>query len=303
MTSSQPRRPKGVQGGASPSTEATQGGRPIGLIAGYGRFPLLYAQNLKAQGYRIFCAAIREETDPAVAEVADECRWLRLGQLGKLIDAFRQAGVDEAVMAGKVHKTRIYQLRPDMRAVRLMARAPDYKDDTLLGAVADELERHGIRLVSSIAHAGELLPGPGTLTQRAPTGEERGDIDFGWDLAKAVAGLDVGQSVVIKNRAVMAVEAIEGTDAAIARGGELGGGGVTVVKVAKPSQDVRFDVPTVGTDTVSVMAEAGATCLALEAGMTLVLDREEVVAAADAAGISIVLERGAPGALEEGPHE
>ena len=273
---------------------------PIGLIAGYGRFPLLYAQNLKAQGYRIFCAAIREETDPVVVEVADDWRWLRLGQLGKLIDAFREAGVTEAVMAGKVHKTRIYQLRPDMRAVRLMARAPDYKDDTLLGAVADELERNGIRLVSSIAHAGELLPGPGTLTRRGPTGEERADIGFGWDLAKAIAGLDVGQSVVIKNRSVMAVEAIEGTDAAIARGGELGSGGVTVVKVAKPSQDVRFDVPTVGTDTVRVMAEAGATCLALEAGMTLVLDRSDVIEQADAAGISIVLEEGAPGGREEG---
>ncbi|WP_443081388.1 LpxI family protein [Thiohalorhabdus sp.] len=271
-------------------------------MAGYGRFPLLYAQNLKAQGYRIFCAAIREETDPAVAEVVDDCRWLRLGQLGKLIDAFRDAGVGEAVMAGKVHKTRIYQLRPDMRAVRLMARAPDHKDDTLLGAVADELERNGIRLVSSIAHAGELLPGPGPLTRRAPNGEERGDIDFGWDLAKAVAGLDVGQSMVIKNRAVMAVEAIEGTDAAIARGGELGGGGgVTVVKVAKPSQDVRFDVPTVGTDTIRAMAAVGASCLALEAGMTLVLDRAELVAEADAAGIAIVMEKGTQGAAEEGP--
>jgi hypothetical protein len=279
-------------------SEAAAGDRPIGLIAGYGRFPLLYAENLKAQGYRVFCAAIREETDPAVTEVADAHRWLRLGQLGKLIDAFREAGVTEAVMAGKVHKTRIYQLRPDMRAVKLMARAPDYKDDTLLGAVADELARHGIELVSSIAHAGDLLPGPGTLTRRGPSREERGDIDFGWELAKAVAGLDVGQSVVIKNRSVMAVEAIEGTDAAIRRGGELGGGGVTVVKVAKPAQDVRFDVPTVGTDTIRTMAEAGATCLALEAGLTLVLDRDAVVAAADAAGISIVLEM--PAAAGEG---
>lgn len=281
-------------------SEAAAGGRPIGLIAGYGRFPLLYAQNLKAQGYRIFCAAIREETDPAVTEVADEHRWLRLGQLGKLIDAFRKAGVTEAVMAGKVHKTRIYQLRPDLRAVKLMAGAPDYKDDTLLGAVADELARNGIELVSSIAHAGDLLPGPGVLTRRGPSGEERADIDFGWDLAKAVAGLDVGQSVVIKNRSVMAVEAIEGTDEAIRRGGQLGGGGVTVVKVAKPAQDVRFDVPTVGTDTVRTMEESGATCLALEAGMTLVLDQEEVVAAADAAGISIVLEAPAAAGQEEG---
>jgi hypothetical protein len=279
-------------------SDAAAGDRPIGLIAGYGRFPLLYARNLKAQGRRIFCAAIREETDPAVTEVADEHRWLRLGQLGKLIEAFRAAGVREAVMAGKVHKTRIYQLRPDWRAVRLMARAPDFKDDTLLGAVADELERHGIQLVSSIAHAGDLLPGPGTLTRRRPSREERGDIAFGWQLAKAVAGLDVGQSVIIKNRSVMAVEAIEGTDAAIRRGGELGGGGVTVVKVAKPDQDVRFDVPTIGTDTIATMAEAGATCLALEAGLTLVLDRDEVVAAADAAGISIELE--APAAAGEG---
>ncbi|HKJ72143.1 MAG TPA: UDP-2,3-diacylglucosamine diphosphatase LpxI [Gammaproteobacteria bacterium] len=289
MTPTPSGRPTSPRGGASAATEAAAGDPPIGLIAGYGRFPLLYARNLKAQGYRVFCAAIREETDPAVTEVADEHRWLRLGQLGKLIEAFRGAGVREAVMAGKVHKTRIYQLRPDLRAVKLMARAPDFKDDTLLGAVADELGRSGIRLVSSIAHAGELLPGSGVLTRRAPSGEERADIDFGWDLAKVVAGQDVGQSVVIKNRSVMAVEAIEGTDAAIRRGGELGGGGVTVVKVAKPGQDVRFDVPTIGTDTVVAMAEAGATCLALEAGLTLVLDRDEVVAAADAAGISIIL--------------
>lgn len=279
-------------------TEAAAGDRPIGLIAGYGRFPLLYAQNLKAQGFRIFCAAIREETDPAVLEVADQAQWLRLGQLGKLIEAFRAAGVAEAVMAGKVHKTRIYQLRPDLRAVKLMARAPDFKDDTLLGAVADELERHGIRLVSSIAHAGDLLPGPGVLTRRPPTSEERGDLAFGWELAKVVAGLDVGQSVVVKNRSVMAVEAIEGTDAAIRRGGELGGGGATVVKVAKPAQDVRFDVPTVGTDTIATMAAAGATCLALEAGLTLVLDREEVVARANEHDISIVLQ--APEASGQG---
>jgi len=263
---------------------------PIGLIAGYGRFPLLYARNLKAQGYRIFCAAIREESDPAIEEVADECIWLRLGQLGKLIEAFRKAGVAEAVMAGKVHKTRIYQLRPDLRAVKMMARAPDFKDDTLLGAVADELDRSGIRLVSSITHAGDLLPGPGVLTRRAPDKREQGDIAFGWGLAKTLAGQDVGQSVVIKERAVMAVEAIEGTDAAIRRGAELGGGDVTVVKVAKPHQDVRFDVPTVGVDTVETMTGAGASCLALEAGMTLVLDRGEMVAAADAAGITIVLE-------------
>ncbi|MFA9461752.1 LpxI family protein [Thiohalorhabdus methylotrophus] len=262
----------------------------IGLIAGYGRFPLLYADNLRTQGYRVFCAAIREESDPAIGEHVDELVWLRLGQLGKLIEAFRKAGVEEAVMAGKVHKTRIYKLRPDLRAVKLMARAPDFKDDTLLGAVADELDRAGIRLVSSIEHAGVLLPGPGTLTRREPSKTERGDIAFGWGLAKNIAGLDIGQSVVIKERSVMAVEAIEGTDAAIRRGAELGGGGVTVVKVAKPGQDVRFDVPTVGVDTIEIMARAGATCLALEAGLTLVLDRSEMVAAAEAAGISIVLE-------------
>ncbi|KPV41712.1 hypothetical protein AN478_01155 [Thiohalorhabdus denitrificans] len=262
----------------------------IGLIAGYGRFPLLYADSLRAQGYRVFCAAIREESDPDIRAHVDELTWLRLGQLGKLIEAFRKAGVEEAVMAGKVHKTRIYKLRPDLRAVKLMARAPDFKDDTLLGAVASELDRAGIRLVSSIEHAGELLPGPGVLTRRDPDKTEQGDIAFGWELAKSIAGQDIGQSVVIKKRSVMAVEAIEGTDEAIRRGGSLGGGGVTVVKVAKPGQDVRFDVPTVGVDTVEVMAEAGATCLALEAGMTLVLDQAEMVAAADAAGISIVLE-------------
>ena len=278
-------------------------GPPIGLIAGYGRFPLLYADNLRRQGYRVFCAAIREETDPGIADRVDELVWLRLGQLGKLLEVFRRAGVREAVMAGKVHKTRIYQLRPDLRAVKLLAKAPDFKDDTLLGAVAEELERGGVTLVSSIAHAGDLLPGRGVLTRRAPSEAERGDIDFGWDLAKAMAGLDVGQSVVVKSRSVMAVEAIEGTDAAIRRGGELGGGGVTVVKVAKPGQDVRFDVPTVGTDTLETMVAAGATCLALEAGMTLVLDREELVREAEAAGISIVLEHTPAGGEGESQHQ
>ena len=278
-------------------------GPPIGLIAGYGRFPLLYADNLRRQGYRVFCAAIREETDPGIADRVDELVWLRLGQLGKLLEVFRRAGVREAVMAGKVHKTRIYQLRPDLRAVKLLAKAPDFKDDTLLGAVAEELERGGVTLVSSIAHAGDLLPGRGVLTRRAPSEAERGDIDFGWDLAKAMAGLDVGQSVVVKSRSVMAVEAIEGTDAAIRRGGELGGGGVTVVKVAKPGQDVRFDVPTVGTDTLETMVAAGATCLALEAGMTLVLDREELVREAEAAGISIVLEQTPAGGEGESQHQ
>lgn len=267
----------------------------LGLIAGHGRFPLLYARSLKAQGYRVFCAAIREETDPAIEEAVDSCRWLRLGQLGKLIEAFRGAGVARAVMAGKVHKTRLYKLRPDLHGVRLMARAPDYADDTLLGAVADELSRHGIQLVSSVEHAGALLPGSGVLTARAPSEGERKDVAFGWEMAKGVAGLDVGQSVVVKNRAVVAVEAVEGTDGAIERGGRLAGRGTTVVKVAKPNQDLRFDVPTVGPGTVRSMERAGATCLALEAGLTLVLDRDELVPAAERAGISVVLESGQAG--------
>ncbi len=262
----------------------------LGLIAGHGRFPLLYARSLKAQGYRVFCAAIREEADPGIEADVDGCQWIRLGQLGRLIDAFREAGVNRAVMAGKVHKTQLYKLRPDFQGVRLMARAPDYSDDTLLGAVADELDRNGIRLVSSIEHAGPLLPGPGALTQRAPSARECRDLAFGRPIAKRVAGMDVGQSVVVKDQAVVAVEALEGTDGAIARAAALAGSGTTVIKVAKPDQDPRFDVPTVGPDTIVAMGEAGATCLALEAGITLVLDREELVRAADRAGIAVVLE-------------
>lgn len=262
----------------------------VGLIAGYGRFPVLYAKALRAQGFEVLCTAIREEAPAEIEEVADRCVWLRVGQLGRMIEVFREAGVTTAVMAGKVHKTRIYQLRPDLRAFKLLARVPDYKDDTLLGAIADELEGEGIHLASSIEYAGPLLPGPGVLTKRAPGKRERGDIDFGWPVAKGIAGLDIGQSVVIRERAVMAVEAIEGTDEAIRRGGHLGDGEVTVVKVAKPAQDVRFDVPTIGPDTIAAMAESGATCLAAEAGMTLVLDQDEVVAAAERAGISVILQ-------------
>ncbi len=262
----------------------------IGLIAGYGRFPLLYAQTLKAQGYSIFCAAIREETDPSVLDWTDGHTWLHLGQLGKLVAAFRQNGITRAVMAGKIHKTRLYKLRPDLRAAKLMAQVPNFNDDTLLKAIAEELERHGVVLASSLEHAGELLSQPGVATQRAPNRDEQRDIAFGWEVATAMASLDIGQSVVVKQRAVVAVEAIEGTDATIRRGGELGGGKVTVVKVAKPAQDSRFDVPTVGPETIRTMAASGGTCLGLQAGWTLVLDRLETLALANAHGISVVLE-------------
>lgn len=276
--------------------------KQIGLIAGNGQFPILFARSARIQGVRVVAVALKGETDKRLETEVDHCSWVEIGKLGRMIEAFQKAGVSEAVMAGTVTKTKLYsKIRPDWKAMRLLARMLHKQDDTLLRAVAEELETHGIRIRPSTMFLPELLAPPGTLTRRKPTARERRDIDFGWNLAKEVGRLDIGQCLVVKDQAVLAVEAIEGTDATITRGGKLGRGKAVVVKVSKPNQDLRFDVPAVGLQTIEIMKNVGASVLVVEAGRTLMFDLQEMVAAANRAHIAIVSrsEEGAAPQLEE----
>lgn len=277
----------------------------LGLIAGNGRFPFLLLEAARAQGLRVVVAAIKEETDPEMDERAaadaDGVRvyWMSLGELSKLIETFQREGVTRAVMAGQVkHKQIFSSIRPDWRLAKLLLNLRTRNTDMLLGAVAKVLEDEGIELMSSTAYLEPMLAPVGVMTQRGPDEVERGDVEYGLKVARGIAGFDLGQTVVIAAGACVAVEAMEGTDATIARAGEIFKGmageastlerRLTVVKVAKPNQDMRFDVPVVGVPTIEVMRAAGATCLCVEAGRTLVFDGERMVAAADAAGIAVV---------------
>ncbi len=277
----------------------------LGLIAGNGRFPFLLLEAARAHGLRVVVAAIKEETDPEMnARAAAEpehirVHWLSLGELSKLIETFQREGVTRAVMAGQVkHKQIFSSIRPDWRLGKLLLNLRTRNTDMLLGAVAKVLEDEGITLLSSTAYLEPMLAPAGVLTQRAPDATEAADIEYGLRVARGVAGFDLGQTVVVAAGACVAVEAMEGTDATIARAGGLFRTledeastlqrRLTVVKVAKPNQDMRFDVPVVGLPTIDAMREAGATCLCVEAGRTLLFDREAMVAAADAAGMAIV---------------
>jgi len=261
----------------------------IGLIAGNGRFPLLFAENARRLGYRVSAVALTGETDPSLEGAVDRLHWIALGQLGRLIKAFKKDGVRQAVMVGGVKKTHLFSgIRPDLRSLALLRRVTVPKDDMLLRAIAAELESEGIAIRESTFGLTGLLVEEGKLTRRAPTRKEWRDIEFGWEMAKTVGALDIGQCVVVKERVVVAVEAVEGTDQAIRRGGKLAHGGAVVVKRFKPQQDRRFDLPAVGPITIEVMAESGAAVLAIEAGRALLLDRAVAIAAADEAGIAIV---------------
>jgi hypothetical protein len=263
--------------------------RKIGLIAGGGQFPLLLARAAKSQGVQVVAVAFREETDRRLEEEVDLCAWVALGKLGQMIEVFRKAEVHEAVMAGTVAKTKLYsKLRPDWKVVKLLARLIHKKDDALLRATAEELEANGIKIRPSTLFLPELLAPPGILTRRRPTARERRDIAFGWTLAKEIGNLDIGQCLVVKDQAVLAVEAMEGTDETIERGGRLSQGQAVVVKVSKPGQDLRFDVPAVGLQTVETMEKAGASVLVVEAGRTLIFDRDRMIDAADRARIAIL---------------
>ena len=264
----------------------------IGLIAGNGRFPLVFAAAARAEGVEVVAVAHRGETPEEIATFAHELTWVRVGELGKIIRVFKRAGVRRAVMAGGIRKPRhLADLRPDFRGAAFLAKTRSLKDDVLLRGIAAELERDGITIVESTLFCGSLVPRACTLTRVAPRAREWEDVRFGFQVAKDIGRWDIGQSVVVKGGAVLAVEGIEGTDQAIRRGGELGRGGVVVVKVSKPTQDLRFDVPAVGTTTIEVLREVKGRVLALEADRTLMLDRAAMIAAADAADIAIVAVR------------
>ena len=282
------------------------GQHKLGLIAGNGRFPFLLLDAARAEGLSVVVAAIREETDPeidarAAADPAICVHWLSLGELSRLIDIFRTAGITRAVMAGQVKHTQIFSsIRPDWRLAKLLLNLRTRNTDMLLGAVAKVLADEGIELVSSTQYLEPLLAKPGVLARRAPSEEELKDIAYGRTVARGLASFDLGQTVVIAAQACVAVEAMEGTDTTIERAGALMrrldgpastlSRSLTVVKLAKPAQDMRFDVPVIGLATIETMARAGATCLAVEAGRTLLFDAAAIVNAADRAGIALVAE-------------
>ncbi len=263
----------------------------LGLIAGQGVFPLDVARSARRARRRVACVAFRGQTDPRIETEVAEITWIYPGEVTAGIDAFRRAGVTEAVMAGKVGKVDLIEdpegLHLEADAARLIESLPDRRDDSILGLVADFLESQGIRLLPQWSLVPELLGGEGPLGAVGPTPQQQADIAFGLPIAKTMGELDIGQTVVVRDRAVLAVEAIEGTDAAIRRAGRIAAGGV-VVKVAKPHQDPRFDVPVIGPHTADVLIEARASALAFEAGATVVLDRDAIVARADAHGIVLV---------------
>jgi hypothetical protein len=266
----------------------------FGLIAGNGRFPFLVLEAARAAGHDVTIVALKEEAFPeleieaARAPVAPLHR-VSLGQLGTWIKVLEKAGVTHAVMAGQVKHTKLFSdIVPDMMAIGLLMRLKSKNTDAIIAGVADVLRDHGIELIDSTAFLAPLLARDGTLTARAPREEEQRDLAFGYGIADTIAGLDIGQTIAVKSSAVVAIEAMEGTDRVIARAGQLAGAGVTVVKVAKPNQDMRFDVPVVGVATIRAMQAAGATMLSVDAGKTLMIDGDAIIAAADAAGISIV---------------
>jgi len=261
----------------------------IGLIAGWGDYPLRVAQALRRQGYRVYCLGVVGEADPRLADLCDEFRFLGLAKFGTAIRYFKRRGITDATMAGKIHKVALFRrggwLRylPDLRTIRMfiphfLTRRKDCRDDTLLRAVVEEFASEGIRFAPATDYAPKLLLRQGQLTRRGPSVWQQKDIEFGWRLAKELGRLDVGQSVAVKDQAVLALEAIEGTDECIRRAGRLcKSGRFTVVKTAKPRQDMRFDVPTIGLGTLQTMVEAGAAVLAVEADRTIVLNESEVI--------------------------
>ncbi|MGB6288588.1 MAG: UDP-2,3-diacylglucosamine diphosphatase LpxI [Desulfobulbales bacterium] len=261
----------------------------IGIIAGGGQFPLLFAQAVRRHGLKVYAAAHQGETDETLADQVDALQWVRLGQLGKIIDFFKKEGVTKTVFIGSITKTNIFRdVRPDLKGLGLWNKIDIKQDDSILRAIADRLAKDGIEVVASTNYVPELLFPQGILTRKKLTKEQKNDIVFGWKIARAMGSLDIGQCVVVRNQTVLAVEAIEGTDAAIRRGGTLGKEKAVVVKLKKPNQDLRFDLPAVGEKTIVSMLEVKAAVLAVEAGYALFFDRESVIRAADAAGLVVV---------------
>ncbi len=261
----------------------------IGLIAGNGRFPIIFAQSAKQKGMQVIAVAHEGETSPELAQWVDGIFWIKVGQLGKIISIFKEQQVSDVMMAGGIKKTHLFSgAMPDLRGIAFLAKMIHKKDDSILRAVAAELESEGITVRESTQYLDSILAAPGVLTKRKPSKDERKDIDFGWQIAKEIGRLDIGQTVLVKDQAVLAVEAIEGTDETIRRGGILCKKGAVVVKVCKPNQDLRFDLPAIGTQTIKSMEQVKASCLAIEAGKTIIIDREAVVHDADRAGIAVI---------------
>jgi len=261
----------------------------IGLIAGKGQFPMLFARAARAAGLKVVAVAIQGETLPELEPEVDAITWIKLGQLGKLIKTFQRAGVSRAAMCGGVSKPRMFDIKPDLKAMLYIKKLMHLADDGILRSLAKVLADEGIEIMASHELVPELLAAEGGYTRRGPDQAEQADAELGWRMAGELGKLDIGQALVVKGKAVVAVEAMEGTDECIRRGGQLAGGkGAVVVKRCKPDQDLRFDLPSVGEGTVAVMQRAGASCLVIEAGRTLVFDHEGMVKRADEAGICIM---------------
>jgi UDP-2,3-diacylglucosamine hydrolase len=268
-------------------TDKTSNGQ-WGLIAGNGRFPFLVLEGARSQGIEMAVIALKEEASPELERTAKKLHWVGLGELGRTIELLHQEGVTRAVMAGQVKHNKIFSIRPDWQFAKLIMSLPRKNTDSLIGAVAKVLEKEGIELVDSTAFLRPLVPNVGILTKRKPDSREIEDIEYGLGVARHIAAMDLGQTVVVRDRACVAIEAMEGTDETIERASRITGGAeLTVVKVSKPKQDMRFDVPVVGLPTVEVMKRCKATALAIDAHRTLLFDRAELIAAADAAGITI----------------
>ena len=264
--------------------------KTIGLLAGVGRLPVEFARAARGMGFHVIGIGVLPEVDPELPQWVEYYEHIHIAKLDRIFKLLKNRQINQVTLLGKVNKELVYAHRvlPDFRVLKIFARLKNFSDDTVTLALVDELAGEGITVLDQTELLRPLMPQAGVLTKRQPTTEELADMRFGLDMAKKVGGLDIGQTVVVKNRAVMAVEAIEGTDACIRRGGALGRGGVTVAKMAKPRQDMRFDVPGIGPDTIDSMIEAGAVALVIEAGRTLVVDRENVVERADKNGITIV---------------
>jgi UDP-2,3-diacylglucosamine hydrolase len=261
----------------------------LAVLAGKGSYPLILAQSAKAQGVkRLVVIAFKGETDSAIGRHADALHWIRVGQLGSLLDVLHASGASEAVMAGQITPSVLYRVRPDLKLLTLLASLKIRNADTIFGAIGEELRKIGVHLIPASRFMESSMPAPGTLTARSPAEGEWTDINLGLTVAKATSALNIGQTVVIKEGTILAVEAFEGTNTAIKRGGKLGCGAVVVVKVAKQNHDMRFDIPVIGLKTIAVLRKARATALAVEAHRTIILDREEVIRIADKLKIAIV---------------
>ncbi len=262
----------------------------VGLIAGSGELPLILCRDAKERGCRVVAIALEDLAAPGIEGLADVTRWLGVGRLGDIIATLKSYRVTEALMVGKVPKSLLYKKKvtPDIRAMKLLFSLKERSDDALLRALAGELEKEGIRLLDTASFSPHLLTPEGVLSMRKPTKDEWKDIEYGWKIAKEIGRLDIGQAVVVKERAVTAVEAIEGTDEAILRGGSYAKGGGVVVKVSKPQQNMKLDVPVVGMNTLSSMVKVKATVLALEAGRSIMVGRDQMLSMAEAEGIAIV---------------